>query len=199
MARSTNSSSKWNRHQDRCYLKLNEFNIGFLIVGKRRSTNRFDWAAFLVDPISNEPISNKPYFYHEHLQSLYYELDKLNPAEAAALIARSSGRQLNAPQSSTTIINNVSIDARSLNIVNSTPKDCVDSMDWARIQCERMGWIEPPKTLLDKVSRIFNNFGSEEAVEHIMSEYHRAFALVDSTTRRRGNSIKGTSRMWADG
>ena len=124
MARSTNSSSKWNRHPDRCYQKLNEFNIGFLIVGKRRSTNRFDWAAFLVDPISNEPISNKPYFYHEHLQSLYYELDKLNPAEAATLIARSSGRQLNAPQSSTTIINNVSIDARSLNIVNSTPKDC---------------------------------------------------------------------------
>ena len=69
-------------------------------------------------------------------------------------------------------------------------------MDWARIQCERMGWIEPPKTLLDKVSRIFNNLGSEEAVEHIMSEYHRAFARR-LHHKKAWQLNKGTSRMWA--
>jgi len=191
--------SRWNSHQDRCYLKRNKHNVAFLIVGKKRTNTKIDWAAFLIDPATNEPDSNEPYFYHEHKQSLYFQIDNVTPAKAASLLGGFRGECLSPQRSTVRITNNISIDARTINVVNRSHKDCVDSIDWARIQCERMGWHEPPQVLVNQASDIFNKLGSEDAVEHIMLAHRRCFGLNNSSQGQSVGSSTNASPVRING
>lgn len=170
-------SNDWNQHRDRQYIKANRFGVPFLIAGKRLAKNQIYWLAYIVDPVSEKPISEEPFFHHEHLRSLEYQIDRITMDDYASRITgETKPRESLSNSSSTTVINNyITVDARSIRLYKQAFGECSDSFEWAKVQCKKMGWPEPPRRFLEGAASVFNNEGGEKAIKYIGEQMQRRF------------------------